>query len=416
MALKTILARLGAYLLVPFLFLIVWGLAARQLDNEVILPGVGQVAELFLQPAESLIAMGSLATNVAISLVRVLAGYLLAVCLAVPLGIIMGYYGPAFRLLNGFLALFRPIPPLAWVPLVLAWFGVASLASLFNVQRGTAYLYLNNLKFSMIFIIFIGAFYPILTSSIHGVQNVRSTLLDSARVLGAGEGDIFRKILLPAALPSIVNGMRIGLGVASDVPRIGGDASGKSFRCGLPHHARLHARTDGHRDCRHDQHRRGRRFPGSLLPSHRGAQVRLDEVDAMKAGPILSIETLRKTFRTNNGGSLEALAEVSFDIPENDFVCIVGPSGCGKSTLLRMIAGLETITSGRIGYGERRFFGRKEKSGWSSGVLPSALEKRDGQRRPGPRIHRHAPGRARGKCDGVPAPCRDGALLAGLSA
>jgi NitT/TauT family transport system ATP-binding protein len=70
----------------------------------------------------------------------------------------------------------------------------------------------------------------------------------------------------------------------------------------------------------------------------------------MKAGPILRIETLRKTFRTNNGGSLEALAEVSFDISENDFVCIVGPSGCGKSTLLRMIAGLETITSGRIGY------------------------------------------------------------------
>ena len=132
----------------PCLFLVLWDLAARQLNNEVILPGVGQVAELFLQPAESLIAMGSLATNVAISLVRVLAGDPLAVCLAVPLGIIMGYYGPAFRLLNGFLALFRPIPPLAWVPLVLAWFGVASLASLFDVQRGTAYLYLNNLRSS----------------------------------------------------------------------------------------------------------------------------------------------------------------------------------------------------------------------------------------------------------------------------
>ena len=245
MALKTILARLGAYLLVPFLFLIVWGLAARQLDNEVILPGVGQVAELFLQPAESLIAMGSLATNVAISLVRVLAGYLLAVCLAVPLGIIMGYYGPAFRLLNGFLALFRPIPPLAWVPLVLAWFGVASLASLFNVQRGTAYLYLNNLKFSMIFIIFIGAFYPILTSSIHGVQNVRSTLLDSARVLGASEGDIFRKILLPASLPSIVNGMRIGLGVAwmclVSAEMLPGSLSGVGY---LITHAYTLARTD----------------------------------------------------------------------------------------------------------------------------------------------------------------------------
>lgn len=76
----------------------------------------------------------------------------------------------------------------------------------------------------------------------------------------------------------------------------------------------------------------------------------MDKVDAMKDDPIMKIEMLRKTFRTNNGGTLEALAEVSFDISENDFVCIVGPSGCGKSTLLRMIAGLETITTGRIGY------------------------------------------------------------------
>ena len=66
----------------------------------------------------------------------------------------------------------------------------------------------------MIFIIVIGAFYPILTSSIHGVRNVNRVFIDTARVLGAGELDIFRKILLPAALPSMVNGMRIGLGVA----------------------------------------------------------------------------------------------------------------------------------------------------------------------------------------------------------
>jgi NitT/TauT family transport system permease protein len=245
MPLNAILVRVGAYLLVPFLFLIVWGLAARELDNEVILPGIGQVAELFMRPTESLISMGSLVMNVAISLVRVLAGYLLAICLAVPLGIVMGYYGSAFRLLNGFLALFRPIPPLAWVPLVLAWFGVASLASLFDVQRGTAYIYLNNLKFSMIFIIFIGAFYPILTSSIHGVMNVRSTLLDSARVLGAGEWDIFRKILLPAASPSIVNGMRIGLGVAwmclVSAEMLPGSLSGVGY---LITHAYTLARTD----------------------------------------------------------------------------------------------------------------------------------------------------------------------------
>jgi NitT/TauT family transport system permease protein len=103
---KTIIVRAAVYLLVPCLFLASWAFTARHLDNEVILPGIGQVAELFTQPTESLIAMGSLVRNVAISLVRVLAGYLLAVCLAVPLGILMGYYGTVFRLLNGFVALF----------------------------------------------------------------------------------------------------------------------------------------------------------------------------------------------------------------------------------------------------------------------------------------------------------------------
>lgn len=245
MAVKTILFRATVYLLMPCLFLASWAFIAGQLNNEVILPGVGQVAELFTQPTESLIAMGSLVRNVAISLVRVLAGYLLAVCLAVPLGIFMGYYGTVFRLLNGFVALFRPIPPLAWVPLVLAWFGVASLATLLDVEKGPAYLYLNNLKFSMIFIIFIGAFYPILTSTIHGVMNVRSTLLDSARVLGASERDIFRKILLPASSPSIVNGMRIGLGVAwmclVSAEMLPGSLSGVGY---LITHAYTLARTD----------------------------------------------------------------------------------------------------------------------------------------------------------------------------
>ena len=81
----------------------------------------------------------------------------------------------------------------------------------------------------------------------------------------------------------------------------------------------------------------------------------------MTAGPILSIEALRKDFRTNNGAPVEALAGVTFDIPENDFVCIVGPSGCGKSTLLRMVAGLETATAGRIDYrGEMVSRPRKE--------------------------------------------------------
>ena len=210
---KKVLA-LCAPLLVPLLFFLIWEYAARLVANDLILPPLGQVADLLAHPTENVISMGTLAGNIGISMVRVLCGYALAVAVGVPLGVAMGYYGGLFRLLNAFLGMFRPIPPLAWVPLVLAWFGVSSLATLADLPRGQLYYYFNKLKISMLFIIFIGALFPVLTSSVHGVQTVSRTLIDSARVLGASERDIFVKILLPAAAPSIVNGLRIGLGVA----------------------------------------------------------------------------------------------------------------------------------------------------------------------------------------------------------
>ena len=198
----------------PVLLLLVWIVAAWRIDNQVILPRVEAVLSLMAHPTQSLISMGSLLSNIAVSLVRVLMGYLLAASIGIPLGIVMGYYGLMFRLMNTFLNLFRPIPPLAWVPLVMAWFGVSSLATVLGIETGKAYVYLNNLKFSMIFIIFIGGFYPILTSSIHGVTSVNRTLIDSARVLGANRYQIFTQVLLPAAMPSIISGLRIGLGIS----------------------------------------------------------------------------------------------------------------------------------------------------------------------------------------------------------
>ena len=200
--------------LVPILFLLLWEVVARNMGNEIILPRVGQVGSLLAHPLDDLISMGSLLDNIGISLARVLSGYLIAAVIAIPLGIAMGYSPKTDSLLTGFLGLFRTIPPLAWVPLVLAWFGVSSLATVVNMPIGPFYGYLHNIKISMVFIIFIGGFYPILTSSMHGVRMVPDTLLDAARVLGASERDIFTKVLLPATAPVIMNGLRIGLGVA----------------------------------------------------------------------------------------------------------------------------------------------------------------------------------------------------------
>lgn len=235
----------GLALIVPLLFVLIWTAMAAKIDNEIILPTAVQVFQILLHPLDSLISMGSLIDNILVSLVRVLAGYIIAVLLAIPLGVLMGYYALFFKLLNTFLGLFRPIPPLAWVPLVLAWFGVSSFATLTGVEQGKLYIYLNNLKISMVFVIFIGAFYPVLTSTIYGVQTVKKTLIDSARVLGASEMDIFFKILIPSAAPSIVNGMRIGLGVAwmclVSAEMLPGSLSGIGY---LITHAYTVARTD----------------------------------------------------------------------------------------------------------------------------------------------------------------------------
>jgi NitT/TauT family transport system permease protein len=126
----------------------------------------------------------------------------------------MGYNRTANELGNSIISLFRPMPPISWQPLVLAWFGVTSVATMLGLTRGDAYVYLNNFKISMTFIIFLGAFFPIVTSSIHAVASVPQPWIESARVLGANQWDIFRKILLPGAAPTIVNGMRTGLGNA----------------------------------------------------------------------------------------------------------------------------------------------------------------------------------------------------------
>lgn len=232
-------------LVVPALFLWGWETAAVKAANDIILPKLSDVLAVLAHPLEPLIGMGSLLANIGISLARVLFGYLAAVALAIPLGILMGYFAPAHRLLNSFLALFRPIPPLAWTPLMLAWFGIASPASTFDMEIGPAYIFLNNLKFSMAFIIFIGGFFPVLTSSVQGVRSVRRVLLESSLVLGASRLDIFRKVVLPAAWPHILTGMRIGLGVAwmclVSAEMLPGSMSGVGY---LITHAYTVARTD----------------------------------------------------------------------------------------------------------------------------------------------------------------------------
>ena len=148
---------------------------------------------------QSLILVGlpsgyKLLTHVVESLYRVLYGFSIAILIAVPLGIVMGWSKRLRDLLNPLVEIVRPIPPLAWIPMAIFWFGIG-------------------IK-SAAFIIFLGAFFPILLSTIGGVLSVDSILIEASRTLGARQRDIYTKILIPGATPSIYTGLRIGMGVA----------------------------------------------------------------------------------------------------------------------------------------------------------------------------------------------------------
>ena len=132
--------------------------------------------------------------HIAESLYRVLCGFSLALIIAIPLGIMMGWSKVLREMVTPLVEILRPIPPLAWIPLAIFWFGIG-------------------LK-SAVFIIFLGAFFPVLLSTVSGVLSVDTVLIEAARTLGARRKDIYIKILIPGATPAIYTGARIGMGIA----------------------------------------------------------------------------------------------------------------------------------------------------------------------------------------------------------
>ncbi|MGD0817795.1 MAG: ABC transporter permease [Methanomassiliicoccales archaeon] len=130
--------------------------------------------------------------NIFASLQRFAYGFALAFVLAVPIGLLMGFSRIFDSLLKPIIELFRPIPPIAWVPVFLIALGFF---------------------WGPVFIIFIGVFFPLMSSVYFGVRSVDPILLDAARTQGAGKVSIFSKVILPYTVPYIMTGIRIGLGI-----------------------------------------------------------------------------------------------------------------------------------------------------------------------------------------------------------
>jgi len=128
------------------------------------------------------------------SLRRVGVGFGAAVMIGVPLGLVLGWYPAINQVVNPTMQILRPISPIAWIPVAIIFFGVGDRAA--------------------IFLIFLGAFFPIVVACINGVSNVPSVFRRAGRNFGLTPPQLLARVLLPAALPQILIGLRIALGIA----------------------------------------------------------------------------------------------------------------------------------------------------------------------------------------------------------
>jgi NitT/TauT family transport system permease protein len=170
-------------------FLLAWDLSVRLAGSD-----------LFPKPLDVARGLGELARKgllvkyVVASLFRVTWGFLLAVLVGVPLGLLLGWHPLLRAAFNPLIQALRPISPIAWIPVAILWFGVSDAAP--------------------VFLIFLASVFPITVSATAAVQNVQTVHLRAAQNFGLTRGELLRRVILPATLPQVVTGLRIALGVA----------------------------------------------------------------------------------------------------------------------------------------------------------------------------------------------------------
>ncbi len=185
------LSRVLPYMFAAVAIVIVWQAVVVLTGAHIaILPSPWLTAETFA----AMVLSGELFVHIGASMRRVISAWLLAASVAIPLGLAMGRIRTVERRIDPFIELFRPISPLAWIPMSILWFGIG--------------------EGGKIFILFIGTFFPTLLNTIAGVKGVDPVLIRAGQVLGCkNEAVLFRKVILPAALPSIVVGLRLSFGI-----------------------------------------------------------------------------------------------------------------------------------------------------------------------------------------------------------
>lgn len=184
-----VLQRLVLPLGTGVLFLLVWDFGVR-ISGSDLFPKPHEVMRGIVELAQK----GLLLKYIVASLFRVTWGFTLAVLMGVPLGLLLGWFRPAYLALNPLIQVLRPISPIAWIPVAILWFGVDDTAP--------------------VFLIFLASVFPIAVSAMAAVMNMQQVYLRAAQNFGLSGLPLFRRVILPAALPQIITGIRIALGVA----------------------------------------------------------------------------------------------------------------------------------------------------------------------------------------------------------
>jgi ABC-type nitrate/sulfonate/bicarbonate transport system permease component len=172
-------------------FLALWEACARFVWHDAqVLPAPTQA----LAAAARHLTAGELATHIAVSLGRIAGGFTLGALAGIALGIAAGWYAALGRIVRPLVDLLRPIPPLAWIPIAIVWFGLGEP--------------------SKWFVIFLGAFFPIFTNAYRGMRSIPPVILRAARTMDVDGPALLFKVAIPAALPDIATGLRVGFGLS----------------------------------------------------------------------------------------------------------------------------------------------------------------------------------------------------------
>lgn len=172
-------------------FLAAWQYATTSgAISPIFLPTPGQI----IAQAHDLIVSGDLWQSVLVSSERVFAGFALAGLVAVPLGVVTAVWWPAKAIIDPFVSLLRPLPSITWIPLTILWLGIGE-------EQKVA-------------IVFLGSWIYILVYTLSAVQRVDPMLVRAARNLGAGDMAVMWQVILPAALPGIIAGLKITLAIS----------------------------------------------------------------------------------------------------------------------------------------------------------------------------------------------------------